>query len=86
MVPAPVAVEGRARFHGVDHEAVAGTGRDDGGLAGAGAARGRVGHLRREEGGLVGLGVEVVGGRGGGEERRWGGALGGEITWAQMLG
>ena len=45
MVPAAVAVECRKRFQRVDHEAVAGARGEEGGLAGAGAARGGVGHL-----------------------------------------
>ena len=62
VVAAPVAGEARARFQRVHHEAVAGAGADDGGLEGAGAAGGRVGHLggvlAEEGGGGVGRGGE----------------------------
>ena len=45
MMPTTVAVEARSCFQGVDHEAVAGTGAQEGGFEGAGAARWGVGHL-----------------------------------------
>lgn len=49
MVAAAIAVERRARFERVDHEAVTGAAGDERVFLGAGPARGCVGHLYREK-------------------------------------
>ncbi len=68
MVAAAVAVERRARFQRVDHEAqTRAAGGEEVGFVGAGAAGGGVGHL---------CGVTLVGEEGGGGRVRGGGGNG----------